>query len=178
MDKQLSPIDRIAVFCINALCLLLPLALFFGLFLLIGPAGLRRNEDTPLLYTVTLPAVRQEHIGGICLPATVTDAVSKRQIGELVGCEVAPAMTQSYSNRAGHMRLVEYPGHKTVTLTIRASGRAGAGGYSLGGYTLYRGAQVSLRLPNFVGTGVCTVLKPLPKEMEEPWNTEKADMSN
>lgn len=178
MDKRISPIDRILVFCINVLCLLLPLALLVCLLLLTGPKGLRQNNDTPLLYTVTLPAVRQEHIGGICLPAPVTDAVSKRPIGELVGCEITPAMTQSYSSRAGRMRLVEYPGYKTVTLTIRASGRAGAGGYSLAGYTLYRGAQVSLRLPNFVGTGVCTALQAVPEEKEIPWNTKKADISS
>ena len=150
-------IDRIAVFCINTLCILIPLSLlvaFLASMRLSSPTA----QDTTLIYTVTLPTVREEYTGGLRKDVPVLDAVSKRQIGRVLSYTVTPAVTQSYSRRAGRMRLVNYPGHKTVTLTIRADGKAISGGYSLSGFTLFRGLHLSLRLPNFVGTGICTEL--------------------
>ncbi|MBQ8351668.1 MAG: DUF4330 family protein [Clostridia bacterium] len=158
MKKTLSRTDRLAVFCIDIVCVLLPLALLVCFFFAARPR-LGRQNNTPLLYTVTLSAVRDEYVHGISLQAPVLDAVSKRPIGELVSCEIRPAVTQSYSKRAGCMKPVAYPGYQTVTMTIRAEGVSVSGGYSLGGFTLYRGERISLRLPNFVGTGVCTSLQ-------------------
>ena len=150
-------IDRIAVFFIDALCILIPLSLlvaFLASMRLSSPAA----QDTTLIYTVTLPTVREEYTGGLREDVPVLDAVSKRQIGRVISYTVTPAVTQSYSRRDGVMRLVEYPGHKAVTLTIRADGKSMPGGYLLSGFTLFRGLHLSLRLPNFVGTGVCTEL--------------------
>jgi hypothetical protein len=159
MKQRFSRTDRLAIFFIDALCILIPLALLACLLLAAKPRQLHKNEEE-LLYTVTLSAVREEYIHGIQTGTPVLDAVSKRPIGELIGCEITPATTQSFSKRAGCMRRVAYPGFRTVTMTIRTRGAATPGGYSLGGFTLYRGERISLRLPNFVGTGVCTALEP------------------
>lgn len=158
MKKSLSRTDRLAVFFIDALCMLLPLTLLVCLLFAARPKGWEKHE-TALVYTVTLSAVREEYVHGICPNAPVLDAVSKRPIGELIAYEITPATTQSYSKKANCMRLVDYPGYKTVTMTIRAEGKAQPGGYSLGGFSLYRGERISLRLPNFVGTGICTALE-------------------
>lgn len=161
MEGSRSRIDRAAVFLINTLSILVPLALLFCFLFAARPRSLAAS-DTAILYTVTLPAVREEYLGGLQKDVPVLDAVSKRPIGRLVSYTVTPALTQSYSKRAGTMRLVEYPGHATVALTIQADGRATPGGYSLSGFTLFQGERVSLRLPNFVGTGTCTALNAQP----------------
>ena len=157
MKQTLSRTDRLVVFFMDTLCILIPLSLLICLLLAAKPRQLDPGK-TELLYTVTLSAVREEYLHGIQIGAPVLDAVSKRPIGELIDCEITQATTQSYSKRAGCMRRVAYPGFQTVTMTIRARGAAMPGGYSLGGFTLYRGERISLRLPDFVGTGVCTAL--------------------
>ena len=161
MNQASSRVDRIAVRLINALSILIPISLLICFLLAARPRSLAAH-DIPLCYTITMPAVREEYLAGLAEDVPVMDAVSKRPIGHLISYTIEPAMTQSYSERAGRMRLVEYPGHATVRLTICAEGRAVAGGYSLAGFTLFRGKQISLRLPNFVGTGTCTVLEQTP----------------
>jgi hypothetical protein len=161
MKKSLSRTDRIAVRIMDATCILLALLLLACLLYAAWPRRNDRHSST-LLYTVTLPAVREEYVGGITPSSPVLDAVSKRPIGELIDYRIAPAYTQSYSSRQKSMRLVAYPGYKTVTMTIRARGTAKRGGYSLSGFSLYRGAHMNLRLPNFVGTGICTDLQVTP----------------
>ncbi len=159
MEKPLSRLDRIAVFCINALSLLLPLCLLIFLLLVARP---KTEEVHELLYTVTLPAVRAEYTDGMATGGErVLDAVTKRPIGQLQSLTVTQALTEHYSQQTQEMRLLALPGHRTVRLTVRARGHAVAGGYSIGGYTLYRGAPLSLRLPRFVGTGTCTDLQVL-----------------
>ena len=158
MEPTQTRTDRAVILLINLLSILLPLALLLGFLWAAQPRALQRN-DTALLYTVTLPAVREEYRAGLQADVPVLDAVSKRPIGHLLTYTVEPATTQGYHQRAGRMRLVEYPGHKRVTMTIRAQGKRMAGGYSLAGFTLYQGEGISLRLPNFVGSGSCTGLQ-------------------
>ena len=175
MKASLSRTDRTAVLWINILCVLLPLALLLGFLYAARPRS-TAGSDTDLLYTVTLSPVRREHVGGIAANTPVLDAVSKREIGLLVDYTITQAMTQSYSRRAGRLRMVEYPGYVTVQLTVRARGKAQPGGYSLAGFSLCRGTRVSLRLPNFVGTGVCTALHATPISTKEPLCNERAAM--
>lgn len=161
MNKSLSRADRIAIRLIDVACILVSLLLLACLFYA-GRPKRADSQDSLLLYTVTLPAVREEYVHGISHGSPVLDAVSKRQIGELVDYRITPAYTQSYSSRTNSMRLVAYPGYKTVTMTIRTRGTAQKGGYSLSGFLLYRGERISLRLPTLVGTGICTDLQVTP----------------
>ena len=80
MKQRFSRTDRLAIFFIDALCILIPLALLACLLLAAKPRQLHKNEEE-LLYTVTLSAVREEYIHGIQTGTPVLDAVSKRPIG-------------------------------------------------------------------------------------------------
>lgn len=155
MEKKQTRLDRVAVACINTLILLVAALLFCGLLYAAKPRNLWQN-DTALTYTVKLTAVRAEYTGDIHVGDTVLDAIGKREIGRVTAFSITPAMTETYSRRENRMRMVEYPGRVTVTLTIAAEARGAEGGYTIAGFPLHRGRKTPLRLPNFVGTGVCT----------------------
>ena len=154
MEKNPSRTDRVAVACINTLMILIGALLFCGLIYAAKPRNLWKN-DTTLTYTVKLTAIRAEYTGDIHIGDRVLDAVGKREIGEVVDFSITPAMTETYSRKENRMRMVEYPGRVDVVLTVRCAAREAANGYSIAGFTLTGGKRVSLRLPNFVGTGVC-----------------------
>lgn len=161
MDNKPSRVDRIAVACINTTIILIGALLFCGLIYAAKPRNLWKN-DTALTYTIKLTAVRAEYTGDIHTGDRVLDAVGKREIGEVVDFTITPAMTETYSRNEKRMRMVEYPGRVDVVLTVRCAARETAGSYSISGFTLTGGKKIPLRLPNFVGTGVCMQLQSEP----------------
>ena len=77
-------------------------------------------------------------------------------IGEVVAVERAPALTDTYDRTAKVMRRVPYPGHASVTVTVRTRARTVSGGYQIGAFLLFRGEKLHVRLPQLVASGVCT----------------------
>ncbi|MBQ8173846.1 MAG: DUF4330 family protein [Clostridia bacterium] len=157
MANKQSRVDRIAVTCINAFFVFLFIALACVLFYAAKPRGILR-PDTTLTYTVTFKTIRTEYTADIHEGDTVLDAVGKREIGRVVSYTVAPAMTETYSRRENRLRTVQYPEHVTLTLTVHANANREGVGYSISGFSLIGGKKIPLRLPNFVGTGVCTAI--------------------
>ena len=161
MKKSSSRTDRIAVACINTTIILIGVLLFCGLLYAAKPRNLWKN-DTELTYTVKLTAVRAEYTTDIHVGDRVLDAVGKREIGEVVAFAITPAMTETYSRNENRMRMVEYPGRVDMLLTVRCTAKKAENGYSIAGFPLVGGKTIPLRLPNFVGTGVCIQLEEKP----------------
>ncbi len=161
MEKRTSRADRIAVACINTAIILIGALLFCGFIYAARPRHFSR-DNLALTYTIQFSAVRAEYTGDIHAGDRVLDAVGKREIGEVVGFAISPAMTETYSRNENRLKMVEYPGRVDLLLTVRCTARQTADGYSIGGFSLAGGKKIPLRLPNFVGTGICTMLDPAP----------------
>ncbi len=157
MAKSKTRTDRVAVVIINTLTVLFLLALVCLFFYAARPRHLL-GHDTSLSYTVTLNTVRAEYTTDIHVGDRVLDAVGKREIGRVESYKITPAVTETYSRRRNCLRAVEYPDHVTLTLTVRADARREGNEYTLSGFRLFGGKSIPLRLPNFVGTGVCTAI--------------------
>ena len=155
MAQKRSRMDRVAVLCINACCILLPVLLLSAFIYAARPKE-HFHSKTPLRYTISCRTVRQEYVTDIHAGDTVLDAVGKRTIGKVSDFTVTPATTEVYCREENCLRTVVYPDHVTLTLTVEALASREGNGYSISGFYLIGGKQIPLRLPNFVGTGVCT----------------------
>lgn len=153
MQKPPSRTERRLLVILNTLLIALPLVLLLLLFLALQG---RSVTDTSLTYTLRLYPIREEYAGNVQVGDTVLDAVGKREIGRVTAVESAPALTDTYDRTQGTMRRVPYPDYASVTVTIRTRARAVSGGYQIGGFLLYRGEKLHVRLPHLVATGVCT----------------------
>ena len=155
MAHKKTRTDRVAVSCINALFVLL-LVLLLCAFLYAARPKERFRSQIPLQYTVCCRTVREEYVSDIHVGDTVLDAVGKRTIGKVADFTVTPAKTEVYCRKENCLRTVNYPDHVTLTLTVDTEAIRERGGYSVSGFYLIGGKSIPLRLPNFVGTGVCT----------------------
>lgn len=160
MANKQSRVDRIAVTCINAFFLILFSALFCLLLWAAKPRSLS-SPDTTLSYTLTVRGVRTEYVTDIHEGDTVLDAVGKRTIGQVSAYSVTPALTETYSRKDNCLRLVDHPARVDLTLTVLAKAKREGAAYMIEGFSLIGGKSIPLRLPNFVGTGVCTAITEL-----------------
>ena len=155
MANRKKRTDRIAVACINALSLLLLLLLFFALVYAAQPRDHFRSGAS-LSYTLCCRAVRAEYVTDVHVGDTVLDAVGKRVIGHVKEYAVTPAVTEVYNRKSGSLCKRELPDRVTLTLTVKTEAVREGDGYTVSGFHLIGGKSIPLRLPNFVGTGVCT----------------------
>lgn len=153
MQKPLSRTERRLLVILNTLLIALPLALLLLLFLALQG---RNATDTSLTYTLRFYPIRDEYAGNVQVGDAVLDAVGKREIGTVTAVESAPALTETYDRTQNALRRVPYPNYTSVTVTVRARARAVSGGYQIGGFLLYRGGKLHVRLPHLVATGICT----------------------
>ena len=151
--KMPRPRGALVIDILTVICLVFLLVLFLYL---LRPAGWFTPKE-PLFCTVRFDMVREAYVTDIHRGDTVIDAAGKRTLGVVEDFTVTPAMTETYSRRTGALAMTPYPGRVTLTLRLKASARR-EGTIEIDGLSLYRGARLALRLPNFVASGTCTDL--------------------
>ena len=157
MAKSLTRFDRAAVAVFDSFFFLFLLLLCAVFLLLAMPRASVPTDE--LTYTVRFSRLREAYVTEIKEGDAVLDAVGKRSIGRVVSYTVEPAYGDSYDMAEGRLFRAPYPGYVTLTLVIRASGQVQpTGEISLSGLMLVRGRSLSLRLPNFSGTGTVSDL--------------------
>ena len=116
------------------------------------------SRKVTIEYKVELRRVREEFRDFISISDHATDTVTQYALGEVVDVEYAPTRYTGVNRSTGSLVFSDYPEHINITVTIRAEATANAGDYSLNGYKVAVGKQISMRTPNFINEGYCTQL--------------------
>ncbi len=143
------------------LLILAAVALAAFIFVFKGPSfftNLIGGQQKEIYYAVELSRVREELVGNVQPGDKVRDGVRNYDIGTVVGtlsgdCEHIGAAPDGTAVAGG------YPGYQSLIVIISARAANTGYEYSIGGYDLQPGAEVSFKTPGLSGTGFCVGLE-------------------
>ncbi|MDD4772455.1 MAG: DUF4330 domain-containing protein [Eubacteriales bacterium] len=140
------------------LVILTAIALLAYIFLSSDIKLFEGSRKVTIEYKVELRRVREEFRDFISISDHATDTVTQYALGEVVDVEYAPTRYTGVNRSTGSLVFSDYPEHINITVTIRAEATANGDDYSLNGYKVAVGKQISMRTPNFINEGYCTQL--------------------
>jgi hypothetical protein len=114
------------------------------------------KENVKIEYTVTLSPVREEYINLVKIGDKVINTAVMENCGEVVSVSNSDYYYVGTNSETGESVSTPYPGMKTIVIKIRATATKTAYGYSVNGFDIVIGEDVSIRVPDFTGTGKCT----------------------
>ncbi len=118
------------------------------------------SSKTNLLYQIEVTKVPQEFRGLIDIGDKVVDTVTLYSLGDVVDVTYADCVQGVLNEDEGKLVYATVPGMLSVTLTIRATADMQNGSYAVGGgYVVAVGKKIQFRVPDYTGTGYCTVLE-------------------
>lgn len=144
-------IDVILV--VIALAAIAVLVFLFNNKEIVKPNG---KENVKIEYTVTLSPVREEYINLVKIGDKVINTAVMENCGEVVSVSNSDYYYVGTNSETGESVSTPYPGMKTIVIKIRATATKTAYGYSVNGFDIVIGEDVSIRVPDFTGTGKCT----------------------
>ncbi len=127
---------------------------------IVKPSG---NENVKIEYTVTLSPVREEYINLVKIGDKVINTAVMEGCGEVISVTNSDYYYIGTNSETGESVSTPYPGMKTMVIKIRATATKTAYGYSVNGFDVVIGEDVSLRVPDFTGSGKCTSVTELRK---------------
>lgn len=127
---------------------------------IVTPSG---KEKVKIEYTVTLSPVREEYINLVKVGDKVINTAVMENGGEVVSTSNSKYVYVGINSETGESVYTEIPTMKTMTIKIRATATKTAYGYSVNGFDIVIGEDVSFRVPDFTGTGKCTSVTELGK---------------
>jgi len=163
MNNKAAPRKTLRFNIIDALFLLIILAstgvlvyiLFFG-----GADSTDSSSYSQVEYKIELRMVREELKGKINVGDKVIDASKLYTIGEVTDVKYVGAIYTGVNRAEGTLVYSDYPGYINITVTVKANADLSSGSYMIEGvYKLSVGTYVSLRVPNFTGSGYCVSIK-------------------
>lgn len=115
-----------------------------------------KAASSEIFYTIRLKKLHPDVRTSIVRFASVTDSVTKSNIGKIENVAFTPHMQENYSSL--HDRIVEapHPYFYDAAVTVRAVGAPQKNSYAIGAFTLFRGATVHFFTADFTGIGECT----------------------
>lgn len=128
--------------------------IFGALFSLLGTTYCS-SEGAPVFYTLKIPSIRDDVALHVKEGDSVTDPVGKYSIGTVSKVELHAAKVEKYSIEKNEMVLSELEGYSDVYITVSANAHADSAIIDIGAYKVYIGKHMSVRLPDFYGSGVC-----------------------
>ncbi len=143
-----------------ALVAILILVFVFNNKDIVKPSG---EENVKIEYTVTLSPVREEYINLVKIGDRVVNTAIMDNCGDVVGISNSDYYYIGIDSDTGESVSTLYPGMKTMVIKIRANATKTAYGYSIHGFDIVIGENVSIRVPDFTGAGVCTSVVELGK---------------
>ena len=127
---------------------------------IVSPSG---KENVKIEYTVTLSPVREEYINLVKVGDKVVNTAVMENGGEVVSITNSDYYHIGINSETGESVSTRYPGMKTMVVKIRANATKTDYGYSVNGFDVVIGEDVSFRVPDFTGTGKCTSVTELGK---------------
>ena len=134
-------------------------AVFGAVILRSGRLGAEEaSAERSIRYTVLLSNVKSQFIRNIQPGDSVTDTVKLMPIGEVKDVRSDFATVQIEDYNAGRIVTATVPDTYDVYVTVEAMATVSDGAYMIGGYQINVGTLVSLRVPNYTGSGFCTAV--------------------
>ena len=120
---------------------------------IVKPKG---NEKVEIEYTVTLSPVREKYINLVKIGDKVVNTSVMEDCGEVVDVSNSDYEYIGVNSETGASVSTKYPGMKVMVIKIRVTATKTEYGYSVNGFDVVIGEDVSFRVPDFTGTGKCT----------------------
>lgn len=159
MNNKTAPRKPFRFNIIDALFLLVILAATGALVYILFFRGVESTEttaNTELEYKVELRMIREELKGKINVGDKVIDAAKLYTIGEVTDVKYATAIYTGVNKAEGALVYSDYTGYVNITITVKAQAEITSNDYMIDGvYKISVGTYVSLRVPNFTGSGYC-----------------------
>ena len=132
----------------------------FGVYLLrSGRLGAKQQTvEREIQYTVLLANVKSRFKSNIQVGDSVTDTVKLMPIGEVTDVKTVQSTVQIEDYEAGRIVTANVPDTYDISVTVTATATVSGGYYMIGGYQINVGTLVSLRVPNYTGSGYCTAV--------------------
>ncbi|MFA6948968.1 MAG: DUF4330 domain-containing protein [Eubacteriales bacterium] len=110
-------------------------------------------------YTVLLSEVRDQFKGLVGIGDSVTDTVKLMPIGEVVDIKYEDTIRTIEDSSTGTLKYAVMPDKFDMFVTVKAAAQLENGYYYIDGYQISVGTLVSLRVPEFTGSGYCTAIR-------------------
>ncbi len=138
---------------IIALVALSVLVFFLSSKDIVTPKG---NEKVNIEYTVVISPVREEFINLVKIGDSVINTAVLENVGEVVTVTNSDYIYEGVDPATGGKVETPYPGMKTMVIKIRTEATKTEYGYTVSGCDIIIGEEMTLRVPDFTGSGVCT----------------------
>ena len=142
------------------LVLLIVVAAAFAVYLLRSGriSSDQQKTEREIQYTVLLTNVKSRFKGNIQAGDSVTDTVKLMPIGEVTDVKTVQTTVQIEDYQEGRLVTATLPDTYDISVTVTATATVSDGYYMIGGYQINVGTLVSLRVPNYTGSGYCTAV--------------------
>ncbi len=150
--KRFNALDALIIIIIVAVLAVTLLAYLPG-----GILRLPEKNNVTVTYTIEVKGVKRELAAGIAVNDPVTEKGTSVSLGNISAeVEVTPYSTVRYDAASGEVVTDEYSGLSTLLITVTAqAGYDSSRGYTVNGRRMAIGAEYSISLPGFEGTGSC-----------------------
>lgn len=106
-------------------------------------------------YTVKLSGVMKDFENNIKIGDIVTETESLSEIGKVVDVKTSPSIYIG-SDQNGKTVTSDNPLFIDIVITVEAEATLPDGIFTVNGYRITAGKDISLRVPDFIGKGTCT----------------------
>ena len=113
------------------------------------------SHTTAIVYQIEVSPMREEFRNLVAVGDIVVDNVTRNTIGEISNVTYSTCYYVGTDPSTGQSISTAYPGKVTMILTIKAKAAVTDIGYEINGYPLTLGDTISLRVPDFTGSGTC-----------------------
>lgn len=114
-----------------------------------------KTDTVEIVYHVKFSALREDFRNLVEIGDTVIDAIRIEKIGEVTNVSYAEGTYTGTDKETGKPVVSSFPGRVSMVLTIRAEAVRTPTGYVVNGRELIIGEDLSLRVPDFTGSGTC-----------------------
>jgi len=120
------------------------------------------GKTAEIVYKIEVTAMREEFRNLVGVGDMVVDPVTANTIGEVTDVSYTPYLYVGTDRTTGLRVTTAYPGKITMMVTVKTTAAVTDVGYEIGGKALTLGEAVSLRVPDFTGSGTCVAIEKAP----------------
>ena len=116
----------------------------------------KSDKKVTIEYTIEFNPLREEFRNLLEIGDGVTANTTMKDVGEIINVVYSDHLYNGTNNENSQTVTSIYPGKINMTLTVRAEAVRTQSGYSVNGYELFIGDEITICTPVFTGTGRCT----------------------